>query len=202
MNQLYGVEIPSLLLQFMIQTPFIVFIFRMVKRRISRPERPLMNKVESLSLMGVILLYYLGSIFPIFTSEEGASLLSSKEVHWGIMVYSLTLFGYAGVAMATPSYLLFMKGWKKAQKLGQKTPGLWTDHGGNMIWLLGFSGILALTVMAWGRVFDVGLIKGVLCGGFILSFPWFFGQLLEYFNLARPKQNRLSCGFFSRFSAI
>ena len=190
-SKLYGVGIPAPLMQFVIQVPFIIFMFRTVKRKICRAEHPLMSKVESLLLIVVIMFYYLGSVFSVLKNGTASSGPLQKEVYFGLLVYVLTLLGYAGAAVATPSYLLFMKGWKKTMKLGHKTLGGWTDYSGNTMWLMGFSCILAVTLMAYGLTFGFSFLQGILCGCFILSFPWFFGQLLEYFNLSRQRRSRI-----------
>ncbi|HQO58134.1 MAG TPA: hypothetical protein PLT76_05380 [Candidatus Omnitrophota bacterium] len=190
-GQLYGWEIPFLLMQLLIQGPFIVFMFRVVKRRIALPEHPLMQKLESLALIGVILFYCVGSIVSPLSGDTDSTGLPSREVPWGIMVYVLTLLGYIGVAVATPSYLFFMKGWKRAKKLGRKAPDGWGDYSSNLMWLLGFSGLVAVTLTACGLIFEFSFFQGTLFGVFILSFPWFLGQLLEYFNLSRPRRSRI-----------
>ena len=190
-GKLYGIDIPAPLMQFVIQVPFIVFISLMVKRRVGRPDHPLMNKVESLLLIAIIMVYYIGSVFSVLLTNPGSSWPLQEEVFLGGMIYVLTLLGYIGVAVVTPNYLLFMKGWKKTRKLGRQSLGGWTDHSSNILWLLGFSAVLGLTLLACGLMFEFNVVRGTVCGGFILSFLWFFGQLLEYFNLSRQRRSRI-----------
>ncbi len=188
-NMFFGVHIPPPFLQFLIQTPFIIFLFRMVQRRITKPEHPLLSKPELLLLIVVVAVFHGGSTF--FNGPGGDPFSVERDLSLGILVYLLIFLGYAGVYMATPSYLLFMKGWKRVRKLGQNSSGYSHDHSSNFAWLICYSVIVILAVILYGVVSQSPLWTCFIIGLFVLTYPWFFGQILEYFNLSRHHRSRI-----------
>ncbi len=187
--RLYSVQLPSLLFQGIVEIPFIIFFSLGVMRKISRPERPIFSKKQSLVLIGLILFLFVGSAIPLF---EYAEKKISPDAHFLTVcfVYLTTFLGILGATSITPSQLLYLKGLRKLKKLGQKKILWQDDHATNSPWLFGFALIALLFHFLFTAWMTPNLLDRFLVFSLTILYVFSLAWALEYFRLSQHHTKR------------
>ena len=181
----FGVRLPSILLQIIVQVPFAVLAWMASIRVITNPERPVLSKRQLLAGAGHVLLLFIAS---------ATSYLTAKDLGWGsrpdpslaAVSFILVAFivGAAGAYVATPRQLLYLRGLRKARKLGRGGLAPMEDAASNWAWLAIYCLLAAAAYGAMIRFFDTEFAFA-LGAGLVVMLSWcaWFGGALEYFRL-------------------
>ncbi|MHC4506155.1 MAG: hypothetical protein ACYTFI_22905, partial [Planctomycetota bacterium] len=186
----YHARLPSLLLQLVVQVPFTVLAWIAAIRTISRPERPMLSKAQSLGCVALVFFLFVGSALPILeaigASYRGSRGYSDTAVVMAFFFYTAIFLGLVSAAGATPGHLLHLKGLSRMRKLGRARLGLMDDEASNSVWLAGFIVLFAVSYVALGRYLSWSSTFEIVAAPVIVIcyVAWFAGAL-EYFRISR-----------------
>jgi hypothetical protein len=174
----FDIRLPSIVLQIVVQVPFMMFAWFVARGRIARPERPVFTKIQFLLVSGNVFFLFIGSMF---------SQTTAGSYFLGIYFFYFLFFflGISGILIITPKQLLYLQGLRKTFKLNKKRISFWDDHATNLGWLVPFALLCfcAFFFLHQGKPFSFGsgqMMRWLLIFFFI---SWFAGAL-EYFRLS------------------
>jgi hypothetical protein len=185
-DMFFGVKIPFLLFQLIIQLPLIALIWAGISRKIAYAERFLLSKTLSLALAFLVLYC------------SAASLISNQliEKHSGdfnliAFIYFIFTLMFIGANSATPTHLMYSKGLQRIKKLSLNRLSYWDDQGSNWVWLISCC-LLALSMLGFFLNFvEISLRNKIIIMVFILSQIVSFASALEFFRLSRYHQKQI-----------
>lgn len=184
---IFGYKLPSLVIQGLTQLPLIIFCACGIMRKISKPEQPVFSKTESAGLSGVILLLFVGSAYSIIFSGGNSNYYYGNPLDsiTALFIFIVIGLGIVGTLTATPNRLAYLKGLRKAQKLGVVKLNPSDDHSSNGLWLVTFVVIVTAAYLMLGFAMPVRLEAKLLVWAILVSYLTFFAMAYEYFQLSR-----------------
>lgn len=148
--QFFKISMPYLLLQVIIQAPLGALLFVSTLRRISRPERPIFTKGQSLALFAFLSFLFIGTVIVFLPDETPRGSGIFPEESLAILVAFMYFAMFAGMltgAGCTPSRLTYLKGLRRARKRESRSLALFDDHTSNAPWLASYA---VVTLAAYG----------------------------------------------------
>ncbi|MDP7640201.1 MAG: hypothetical protein QGG73_10890 [Candidatus Hydrogenedentes bacterium] len=139
--QLFNISMPCLLVQAIIQAPLVALLFVAVLRRISRPERPVFSKSQSLALVAYLYFLFIGTTIVFLPGKTLGGYRGYPDTTIGILVNFMYFAMFAGMisgAGTTPSRLIYLKGLRRAKKEDNGRLSWFDDHASNTPWLVSF----------------------------------------------------------------
>jgi hypothetical protein len=128
----YGIKMPAILLQVLVQVPAGVLAVVGIHRRFASGEKSFLSKTQFMALTILVMFYYLGSIMGAVSERFFQGVFNFVTIY---LVYGLMVLG---AFAATPGYLSYRKGLARARRMGQAGPGLSEDDNTNSLWLFVF----------------------------------------------------------------
>lgn len=183
LSMLFGVKLNPLVFQMMVQIPFIVLVLEGIGRRFSSLEQPVFSKSQTLMATFYALILFCGSFVSILLL--GVDQYYSVNQYVYFLLYFILVFGIFGAILATPNYLSFVRGLRRAKKLNLKKSNPADNASSNVMWQIVFSFITAVTLAFFYALFHVELPKAVMATLTVLSYIVFFASFLEYYQLSR-----------------
>lgn len=193
MPKFFGVEAPIWVQSFAYQIPLTAFLFWASVRRMHSAEKPLYSKPQACAFMLTLCALILaGLIDP-----------PDRRVQEFARVGAITMMMFAALALVscvTPEAGHVANGLRRAERLGRRSVGLWSDAAHNGL----IAGILGLIVLAAGEAATALLPRAQLMQADNPHFPpliaaltvFSFGWAFQFFLLKYKKRGR---GYFSVF---
>jgi hypothetical protein len=181
---LFGLELPHLLAQFLVQVPLIVIAVAALSRAVGYANRPAFSKKLALGLAAVLL--------TLCASGLSDRRLKPEDARWAgchALVFAFGV-GCALVPTVTPWYTAYRQGLRRQKKRGLTGPRPLDDHAGNSAW----AGAYALLVLGMCAIIALRRAETVSLASLaamLLYFGW-FAAALEYCRLSarRPHSSR------------
>lgn len=191
----FGVPLPSLLYQTVVQFPLIALIINAIIRRIRHPEHPLFSKAQFALLSFFILFLLLGSNtsnllighYRYYYHQTADHLLTH-------FFYSAVIFGILGSLAVTPTRYVFTKGWRRAKKMHKKSPSADDDSSSNFSWLTTYLFIIFLIFSFYAQMLHLPLEKAGLVYLLLSAHILFFAEFYEFVQLSRWGRKRIIFG--------
>lgn len=182
-NSLFACPLRFPLLQFLVQLPLIVFIWAMLKRKISYIEKSILSKSQLVVFIMLLLFYFIGSASTLIVSENQYAF--PHEALMGLFLYIIVGVLFIGSIIATPTQLMYQKGLNRAKKLGLRRLSLSDDQNSNWLWLI--VACFAVTGMYYIflRFTETAFLKRILFLVVLLSQCASFAGALEWFRLSK-----------------
>lgn len=199
LHTFFGIRMPFLLLQSIVQAPLIAFLIAGITRKINTPGRAVFSKPQSALFALYALICILGSMISIYLHTSASS---SKHPIAFLAHYALfPAFLYAILALtlicapsATPTQLMFLQGLRRAKKLGLRALSPTDDQASNMLWIITFSCIISTACSSFFTCAGVPLSRQILPTLTMVAYAVFFAAILEFFRLSNWHQKKIYFG--------
>ncbi|MGO9598595.1 MAG: hypothetical protein ACLP7Q_11450 [Isosphaeraceae bacterium] len=143
----FGVSLPWLALLLLYQTPFLLFFFLIARRKMDSERLHPLSKPQAALAMASLSVLLTGAIW---------NQSQHKDLAVGLL-YVLVILGIMLSALVTPSQAEYVKGLRRARKLGWPRLSPWHDLALNRIVLLVIGSIVLVTAtLAWKHVEGAG----------------------------------------------
>lgn len=191
LHSFFGQRIHFFLYQLLIHFPLGLLAWSALRRKISYAERFVFSKTHSVSLALLVFIYLCGSLVSHLFLSGNSRFQAVSNSFTGLFFYLVILLAVMGAATATPTYLMYTKGLRRAKKLSLKKLSYSEDQASNILWLFVFC-LAASTVclaylyfaeLAWGKRFIILFV--------LLSQIVTFASALECFRLSRHHQKKI-----------
>ncbi|MDZ4243286.1 MAG: hypothetical protein U1D99_10705 [Candidatus Omnitrophota bacterium] len=192
----FGVGLPSLVLQGLVQLPILIMFITGIVRQISKPDRPLFSKPQSALLIFIVLFLFTGSAYSgyiygpnysySYSRYDGDHSYSQQAVNEIVPVLAILIWamGVIGALSVTPTRLLFEKGRRKAKKLKLRLDPN-DDHSSNTFWLATFGIVVMAVLFMFRYVFWGPFLNWVFAFILLMSHVVFFACAFEYVRLSK-----------------
>lgn len=181
----FGLNLPPLLTQVIVQTPLMAMAALGVRRAIRYPERPALSKRIALALAGWLFILFTAAI--VQPGASGWRDPDERAFPVLAMLFAM-LVGACLLHAATPRYALYCGGLRRRLEGLLPRGQFLDDAAGNGLWALLF---MAITLAFYAAVWIARGRKELLWmppAAMALYFGW-LAQSLEYFRL-RPGQSK------------
>lgn len=133
-SSFFGLTLPDLLLQMIIQIPLLVVFAVALRRAMRRPGHPALSKGLALLLAAIFFTYFascaretrMGRVFP------------DLELHQNFLLFAFSL-GCVLLVAVTPGYALFCQALRRRGKPGGATAWLLDDSTGIAVWAIAYA---------------------------------------------------------------
>lgn len=156
LSTFYGVKLPTLLFQIMVQFPLILFLWTAISRKISYPQRPVLSKIQSLGLVSLLIFLFLGSAWSVLLNP---SKYFDNESYFLVYLYYVLFLGILGAIMQTPNRLTYFKGLKRAKKLNVEKLNPYDDQNSNVYFLIMLIIVIGLGALGFSFWIDLSSLK-------------------------------------------
>lgn len=180
---LFGVKLNPLLFQMMVQLPYIALCLEGIGRRFSNLEQPIFSKSQTLMATFYTFVLFTGSFMSIMLFGIDHYYSLKQYVHF--LLYFILAFGMGGALLATPNYLSYIRGLRRAKKLKITRINTADNSSSNGMWLVVFCFIAALTLSFYFVLFKVQIIPALMATLTVLSYVVFFATFLEFYQLSQ-----------------
>lgn len=189
MYLLFGAKLNPLLFQLIVQLPFTALCLAGIGRRFSNLDQPVFSKAQTLLATFYTFILFTGSFVSILLM--GQERYYSLSHHVGFLLYFILTFGIGGAILATPNYLSYLRGLRRARKLNITKINSADNSSSNGMWLIAFCFTAAVTLSFYFVFFKTQIIPAVMAAATVLSYIVFFASFLEYYQLS-PFHNKKS----------
>jgi hypothetical protein len=179
----YGTKLSAFCYQILVQIPFILFLWSAITRKISFPGRPVLTKIQALSLIGFFVFLFLGSSLSVLWNPPLKHALRPND-HLLAYLYFVLFLGMFTLFSQTPNRLSYLKGLRRAQRLGIKKLGRYDDQTSNIYFLIMFTVIVLAGALGFSAWIDFLEFKNLSFLLLILLQIAFFAGTWEYFSLS------------------
>ncbi|MGE0266834.1 MAG: hypothetical protein AB7S78_00080 [Candidatus Omnitrophota bacterium] len=180
---LFGTKLNPLLFQLMVQIPFTALCLVGIGRRFSNLDQPVFSKPQTLLATFYTFILFTGSFVSILLMGQDG--YYSTAHHVGFLLYFILTFGIGGAILATPNYLSFIRGLRRAKKLNLSKINSADNSSSNGMWLVVFCFIATVTLSFFYIYFKIQTLSAVMATATVLSYVIFFASFLEFYQLSR-----------------
>lgn len=180
---LFGVKLPALPLQILIQLPYIALFWSGIGRRFTNVDQPILSKSQLSTFCFYTIFLYLGSYISLhfFSTEKH---LDPKD-YIGGMVIMLLVFAFVGAFLVTPSQLGYLRGLRRAKKIGKPRLNWAHNYSSNVTWTIIFCILCTITMSIYFFLYSTNVGLAVHGTTILLGHVIFFLSFYEFFQLSR-----------------
>lgn len=181
----FGAQVPSLLLQILIQVPLTAFACLATDRKLSSPDKPMLSRPQMLALTALIAVFFTGELshFKELSRANNFALYTFVSAAYIFLFFALSIIF---IVFGTPTALGYRQGLNRMKNLGMPELSLFDEQAGNTGWLLLYCGLVASGYSAVCLVFKTSLPASIASFSVLMVFVFWVASALEFSRLRFP----------------